>query len=94
MPRDIKGYAEGIEEAVLIGGGLLGLEAGHALIKLGKRVTVVEFFPRLLPRQLDTDGAQRLQRKMEGMGVRLSPGGQNRVHLGGSARQGGLAGWG
>ena len=47
---------------------MLGLEAGNALRKLGKQVMVVEFFPRLLPRQLDIDGAKRLQTIMEGMG--------------------------
>ncbi|MEA3279154.1 MAG: FAD-dependent oxidoreductase, partial [Thermodesulfobacteriota bacterium] len=59
--RSISVWAKDIEDVVLIGGGLLGLEAGNALLKLGKKVTVVEFFPRLLPRQLDVDGAQRLQ---------------------------------
>jgi len=66
--RDILAWAKGIHEVVLIGGGLLGLEAGNALRKLGKKVMVVEFFPRLLPRQLDVDGAKRLQAIMEGMG--------------------------
>jgi nitrite reductase (NADH) large subunit len=47
---------------------LLGLEAGNALRKLGKTMTVVEFFPRLLPRQLDVPGGGRLQKIMEGMG--------------------------
>ncbi|RZB31809.1 MAG: nitrite reductase (NADH) large subunit [Desulfobacteraceae bacterium Eth-SRB1] len=66
--RSISVWAKDIEDVVLIGGGLLGLEAGNALLKLGKKVTVVEFFPRLLPRQLDVDGAQRLQEIMEKMG--------------------------
>ena len=66
--RDISTWAKGIHDVVLIGGGLLGLEAGNALRKLGKKVMVVEFFPRLLPRQLDGDGAKRLQTIMEGMG--------------------------
>lgn len=66
--RAISSYAKDIEEVVLIGGGLLGLEAGNAIRKLGKRVMVVEFFPRLLPRQLDVDGAKRLQGIMEEMG--------------------------
>jgi len=66
--RDISAWAKEIENVVLIGGGLLGLEAGNALRKLGKKVMVVEFFPRLLPRQLDVDGAKRLQGMMEGMG--------------------------
>ncbi len=66
--RDIAAWAQNIEQVTLIGGGLLGLEAGNALRKLGKQVTVVEFFPRLLPRQLDLDGAGRLQKIMEDMG--------------------------
>ncbi len=66
--RSISAYARESEDVVLIGGGLLGLEAGNALRKLGKRVTVVEFFPRLLPRQLDVGGAKRLQKIMERMG--------------------------
>jgi nitrite reductase (NADH) large subunit len=53
---------------VLIGGGLLGLEAGNGLRKMGLKVIVVEFFPRLLPRQMDAAGAAILQQQMEEMG--------------------------
>jgi nitrite reductase (NADH) large subunit len=66
--RDISLFAKSVDQVILIGGGLLGLEAGNALRKLGKKIMVVEFFPRLLPRQLDVDGAERLQKIMEGMG--------------------------
>jgi nitrite reductase (NADH) large subunit len=66
--RDIVAWARNIQKVVLIGGGLLGLEAGNALRRLGKKLTVVEFFPRLLPRQLDVAGGGRLQTIMEGMG--------------------------
>jgi nitrite reductase (NADH) large subunit len=66
--RAILAQAEKSEAVILIGGGLLGLEAGNALRRLGKKVTVVEFFPRLLPRQLDSKGAARLQELMEKMG--------------------------
>jgi len=66
--KNIIGYSRDVQEVVIIGGGLLGLEAGNAFRKMGKKVTVVEFFPRLLPRQLDVDGAQRLQSIMEGRG--------------------------
>lgn len=44
-------------KAVVIGGGLLGLEAAWELRLLGLDVTVVEFVTRLLPRQLDSEGA-------------------------------------
>ena len=52
---------------VLIGGGLLGIETGFTLSKLGKEIVIVEFFPRLLPRQLDTEGAKRLCAMLEKM---------------------------
>ena len=55
-------------ELVLIGGGLLGLEAAAAMAQRGKHVTVVEFFDRLLPRQLDNEGAARLQALLEQRG--------------------------
>lgn len=66
--RQIISFCENIDKVVLIGGGLLGLEAGNALRKRGKQVTVLEFAPRLLPRQLDTRGAKRLTHLMENMG--------------------------
>jgi len=64
----IKSWAATAKTAVLIGGGLLGLEAGNGLRKLGLAVVVVEFFPRLLPRQMDVPGAALLKRQMEEMG--------------------------
>ena len=66
--QNIIKYSENLNDIVIIGGGLLGIEVGYALLKLGKKVLIVEFFPRLLPRQLDDDGAKRLQSIMEDMG--------------------------
>lgn len=66
--RKIISYSKNADSVLLIGGGLLGLEAGNALRKRGKKVTVVEFFPRLLPRQLDEKGAEHLKKLLEGMG--------------------------
>jgi nitrite reductase (NADH) large subunit len=63
----------------LIGGGLLGLEAGNGLRKLGLKVRVIEFFPRLLPRQMDVPGAAMLQQQMEDMGFRF--------HLGATTKE-------
>jgi nitrite reductase (NADH) large subunit len=65
--RKISQAAEKISNVVLVGGGLLGLETANALQKLGKNITVVEFFPRLLPRQLDNEGAARLQHFFENL---------------------------
>jgi nitrite reductase (NADH) large subunit len=56
------------KEVILIGGGLLGLETGNSLIKLGLKVKVVEFFSRLLPRQLDPEGAGILEKQLSSMG--------------------------
>lgn len=66
--KNIIKYADNADDIVIIGGGLLGIEVGYALLKLGKKVLIVEFFSRLLPRQLDDDGAKRLQSIMENMG--------------------------
>lgn len=67
--RQIAQAVEKINNVVLIGGGLLGLEAASALHTLGKNITVIEFFPRLLPRQLDTEGASKLQHFFENMNL-------------------------
>jgi len=67
----IKERAKKAKRLVLIGGGLLGLEAGNGLRKLGMEVSVVEFFSRLLPRQMDGPGAAMLQKQMEGMGFKF-----------------------
>ena len=65
---NIIGFAEGKKKIVLIGGGVLGLEAANSLRKRGYEISVVEFFPRLLPRQMDTEGAEVLKAQMESMG--------------------------
>jgi nitrite reductase (NADH) large subunit len=66
--QKIKAFAQKSRQAILIGGGLLGLEAGNGLRKAGLKITVVEFFPRLLPRQMDIPGAALLQQQMAGLG--------------------------
>ncbi len=87
--RRIKEYAKTATEVVLIGGGLLGLEAGNGLRRSGLRVTVVEFFPRLLPRQMDIPGAELLKRQMEGMGFTFHLGAKSR-EMGGDTKVEGL----
>jgi len=69
----VREHARQAENAVVIGGGLLGLEAAHSLVRLGIKVTVVEVMDRLLPRQLDAEGASLLQKMLErkGMAFRL-----------------------
>jgi nitrite reductase (NADH) large subunit len=69
--RAIKAYAQNVPTAVVIGGGLLGLETARALRTAGLEVTVVEFFPYLLPRQLDAEGAGVLQSLLEAQGLKI-----------------------
>lgn len=57
--------------AVVIGGGLLGLEAASGLAKRGLEVTVVHLMPWLMERQLDREAGQLLQRELERRGIRF-----------------------
>lgn len=61
----------GCHQAVVSGGGLLGLEAAYALHKLGMRVTVLERGPWLLRRQLDQKGSELLQSYLAGLGLHI-----------------------
>jgi nitrite reductase (NADH) large subunit len=54
---------------VVIGGGLLGLEAAHGLAKARAHVTVVHLMDRLMERQLDAPAAQMLCRAVEAKGI-------------------------
>jgi nitrite reductase (NADH) large subunit len=67
----IQEYMEDHPRAAVIGGGLLGLEIARALHSRGGDVDVYEFFPRLLPRQLDTEGADVLRLQIEKLGIRV-----------------------
>jgi len=58
-------------KAVVIGGGLLGLEAARGLQVRGCEVTVVHLMSTLMERQLDPDGGNYLTGKMEDLGVRV-----------------------
>jgi len=67
----INEYTKKTRKAIIIGGGLLGLEFAASLRKLGQQVEVVEIFPRLLPRQLDQDGATILKDQIEARGINI-----------------------
>ncbi|SMP61995.1 NAD(P)/FAD-dependent oxidoreductase [Anoxynatronum buryatiense] len=56
-------------DITIIGGGLLGLEAAWAIKSSGKNVNVIEFFPYLLPKQLDEPLSAKLLQKLEGKGL-------------------------
>ncbi|GBQ85109.1 nitrite reductase large subunit [Gluconacetobacter johannae DSM 13595] len=65
----IRAAADGASHGVVIGGGLLGLEAANALRVLGLKVSVIEFAPRLMPVQLDDEGGRALRRRIEELGI-------------------------
>jgi nitrite reductase (NADH) large subunit len=67
----IAAQARKSKRAVVVGGGLLGLEAARGLLCHGLEVTVVEAGPHLMPQQLDPPAAAILRRKMEALGVRV-----------------------
>lgn len=68
----MQAYAPQARKGTVIGGGLLGLEAAKALLDLGVKEThVVEFAPRLMPRQIDEQGSLILQSKLEKLGLKI-----------------------
>jgi nitrite reductase (NADH) large subunit len=67
----LRDLADRVGHAVMIGGGLLGLDMSAALRAHGIAVTVVEALPWLLPRQLDAEGAAVLQSLIEAMGIEV-----------------------
>ncbi len=65
-------WAKRTKKGAVIGGGLLGLEAAKAMIDLGVTDTsVIEFAPRLMPRQIDELGSNVLQSKLENLGLKI-----------------------
>ena len=59
------------KKTVIIGGGVLGLEIASAAAKQGQETTVIEFFPYLLPRQLDEEGGNILKKILEKRGIKI-----------------------
>lgn len=81
----IQTCAEKGRVGVVVGGGLLGLEAANALKHLGLETHVVEFAPRLMGVQLDEGGAAMLRRKIEALGVQVHTGKETREIIQGEA---------
>ncbi|GHA34764.1 nitrite reductase large subunit NirB [Photobacterium aphoticum] len=69
--KQIEACAKNSKSGVVIGGGLLGLEAAGALKALGMDTHVVEFAPKLMAEQLDLAGGNQLRQKIERMGVNV-----------------------
>lgn len=64
-------YGKSCNKAAVLGGGLLGLEAAKAMLDLDQETHVIEFAPRLMPRQLDQRGSDALKKKMEALGIHI-----------------------
>ncbi|MFB9473084.1 nitrite reductase large subunit NirB [Nonomuraea salmonea] len=81
----IRTAAKDAEQGVVVGGGLLGLEAADALRALGLKTHIVEMSPWLMPRQVDEGGGSVLKSHIEGLGLTVHAGAgvQEIVHAGG-----------
>lgn len=88
--RSIRAYAQNCRRAVVLGGGLLGLEAARALRTLGLEVTVVEVYGWLLPRQLDRPGGEILGGIIADMGIQVLTGTATECIAGRDGRVSGL----
>jgi nitrite reductase (NADH) large subunit len=63
--------AAGKKRVVVVGGGLLGLEAAYGLARAGARVTLIHLMDRLMERQLDAPAAALLKSLVERKGIRI-----------------------
>jgi nitrite reductase (NADH) large subunit len=70
------------KNAVVIGGGLLGLEAANGLMLRGMQVSVVHGMPTLMERQLDTVAGKMLQKSLEDRGLKFLMGAQTQALVG------------
>ena len=83
---DVLGRAEG--QTVVIGGGLLGLEAANGLAKRGLDVTIVHLMPWLMERQLDREAGGLLRRALEHRGITFALNAQSEAIVGEGRAQG------
>ncbi|MFN2337772.1 MAG: nitrite reductase large subunit NirB [Gammaproteobacteria bacterium] len=82
VDRMLAATARSDGHAVVIGGGLLGLEAANGLLKQGMRVTVVHLLDSLMERQLDKAAAKLLKRSLEQRGINFLMEAQTEAILG------------
>jgi nitrite reductase (NADH) large subunit len=80
--REIANYARGKQKAVVIGGGLLGLEAAKGLMTHNLDVTVVEVGPWLMGVQLDQAGGAVLRETIEKLGISVRTGASAKEFIG------------
>ena len=76
--------AKHYKHAVVIGGGLLGLEAANGLMKRGMTVSVVHVMPTLMERQLDATAGKMLEKSLQERGMQFLIGAQTQELVGGA----------
>jgi nitrite reductase (NADH) large subunit len=76
------------KRAVVIGGGLLGLEAAWGLKQRGMQVALVHLMPTLMERQLDEAAGRLLQRDLDGRGIAFFTNGQTEEIVGAERAEG------
>jgi nitrite reductase (NADH) large subunit len=76
------------KKAVVIGGGLLGLEAANGLMLRGMDVSVVHVMPTLMERQLDTVAGKLLEKSLKDRGLKFLMGAQTQELVGGGGPDG------
>src|SRR5262245_25515112 len=86
----IREWAARASRVAVIGGGLLGLEAAKAMRDLGLTTHVVEYAPRLMPRQVDAAGGAILRQAIEHLGVHVHCGVQTEAIVGASSGDGAI----
>lgn len=69
--ENINNYLSDKENIVIIGGGLLGIEAAWAFRKAGKKVTMLEFSDRIMARQLNVTASCLVQKELEKEGINV-----------------------
>ena len=72
--KNFKEYLTDKKKIIIIGGGILGLEAANSISHLGLEITIVEAFDYLLARQLDKDLSQKLEKSLNDMGMKTLTG--------------------
>ncbi len=75
--QDVEGMATSAQKGLkvaIIGGGVLGLEAAYGFVKRGCEVNVFEYFPYLMPRQLDKAAAAMFLDMVQEKGIRVHTG--------------------
>ncbi|OHW61824.1 nitrite reductase [Andreesenia angusta] len=81
----IRDYMVNVQNVLVVGGGVLGLENAYSLAKQGKKVAVAEMADWLMPKQLDREASEILESKLRDAGVEIMFGASASKLLGGDS---------